>query len=184
VVDDLQSSAGQNPIWAALASTHRRKLLSIIAFTEANVGDLAKATNLDPASLSHHLKKLREAGLIRILREGRHRDCQLVEDGLDDVLVWLQELRDAGRERSLSKESYREQTLIDYLQSGRLPAHPRKRRIVLGWFHALLERDRLIPEQEAIDLLEEKGGMGEELLSELAKEGMLIRREGYILVSI
>jgi predicted transcriptional regulator len=158
--------------------------LSIIAFTEANVGDLAKATNLDPASLSHHLKKLREAGLIRILREGRHRDCQLVEDGLDDVLVWLQELRDAGRERSLSKESYREQTLIDYLQSGRLPAHPRKRRIVLGWFHALLERDRLIPEQEAIDLLEEKGGMGEELLSELAKEGMLIRREGYILVSI
>jgi ArsR family transcriptional regulator len=39
------------------------------------VGDLRQDLEIDPSTVSHHLKELRRAGLIRTARRGRHILC-------------------------------------------------------------------------------------------------------------
>lgn len=41
----------------------------------ACVGDLGDGLGLAPSTISHHLKELRRAGLIRMERAGRHVEC-------------------------------------------------------------------------------------------------------------
>jgi ArsR family transcriptional regulator len=39
------------------------------------VGDLGADLNIAPSTLSHHIKELYRAGLIRMARRGQHVDC-------------------------------------------------------------------------------------------------------------
>lgn len=39
------------------------------------VGDLSRGLGIAPATLSHHIKELQSAGVIRCSRRGRHVDC-------------------------------------------------------------------------------------------------------------
>ncbi len=39
------------------------------------VGDLGNGLNIAPSTLSHHIKELSRAGLIRMERRGQHVDC-------------------------------------------------------------------------------------------------------------
>ncbi|MBF0170163.1 MAG: winged helix-turn-helix transcriptional regulator [Nitrospinae bacterium] len=44
------------------------------------VGDLGKDLDIAPSTLSHHLKELAQAGLIRMERRGRHITCSVCDD--------------------------------------------------------------------------------------------------------
>ncbi len=39
------------------------------------VGDLGADLNIAPSTLSHHIKELNRAGLVRMQRRGQHVDC-------------------------------------------------------------------------------------------------------------
>lgn len=47
-------------------------------------------THAVTATLSHHLRILREAGIVRTERRGRHLICSLVESSLDPLYAWLE----------------------------------------------------------------------------------------------
>ena len=49
--------------------------------------DLAERANVTPPLLSHHLKVLREAGLITGTRRGRWIDYDLVHDAIDELFA-------------------------------------------------------------------------------------------------
>lgn len=56
---------------SALASESRLALLERLAGREMTVTELTGVTGLSQSAVSHHLAALREAGLVKIRREGR-----------------------------------------------------------------------------------------------------------------
>jgi ArsR family transcriptional regulator len=59
------------------------------------VGDLTDGLDIAPSTASHHLKELRQAGLIRTRRRGRLIECWVDPSVLEDLRSFLDEL--AGR---------------------------------------------------------------------------------------
>ncbi len=49
------------------------------------VGDLGKGLGIGAPTISHHLKELTRAGLIRTRKRGQHTDCWVAETTLDDL---------------------------------------------------------------------------------------------------
>lgn len=57
----------------AVAEPRRRQILTFLAASEREVGEIVIAVGLDQPSVSKHLGVLREVGLVRVRRNGRHR---------------------------------------------------------------------------------------------------------------
>jgi DNA-binding transcriptional ArsR family regulator len=57
----------------AVAEPRRRQILTFLAATERQVGEIVIAIGLDQPSVSKHLGVLREVGLVHVRRNGRHR---------------------------------------------------------------------------------------------------------------
>ena len=57
----------------AVAEPRRREILSLLAGRERPVEEIVAATRMAQPSVSKHLKVLREVGLVRVRRIGRHR---------------------------------------------------------------------------------------------------------------
>jgi predicted transcriptional regulator len=93
------------PLYEALASEVRLRLLDILADGPLNVKDLAGQLQLSSAILSMHVRKLEQAGLIRTemrrVNGGTHKLCRLAEN---EVSIRLPQ--EGGRERQ-----YHEQTI-------------------------------------------------------------------------
>jgi ArsR family transcriptional regulator, arsenate/arsenite/antimonite-responsive transcriptional repressor len=58
------------------------------------VGDLGRGLDLAASTVSHHIKELRRAGLLRVERNGQRIECWIVEDTVDLLAEFLD---DAGR---------------------------------------------------------------------------------------
>lgn len=56
----------------AVAEPRRREILEHLAAAELPVSDLVSRMGLDQPSVSKHLKVLRQTGLVRVRRNGRH----------------------------------------------------------------------------------------------------------------
>jgi ArsR family transcriptional regulator len=77
----------------ALADKRRFEILRKIAGCEGiGCGDLMSCTQITPATRSHHLKQLEQAGLITLEREGKFLHPRLCRDVWAAYLVELQKL--------------------------------------------------------------------------------------------
>ena len=56
----------------AVAEPRRRDILNYLALQERPVGDIVMRLGLEQPSVSKHLRVLKEVGLVRARREGRH----------------------------------------------------------------------------------------------------------------
>jgi DNA-binding transcriptional ArsR family regulator len=56
----------------AIGELRRREILSYLADEERAVGDIVVALCLEQPSVSKHLRVLRDVGLVRVRRNGRH----------------------------------------------------------------------------------------------------------------
>ena len=77
----------------ALSDPTRRSILNLLKRGERSAGELASNFAMSLPAVSKHLNVLKEAELIRDRREGRHIYYELNASVLDEVLLWLQELR-------------------------------------------------------------------------------------------
>jgi ArsR family transcriptional regulator len=74
----------------ALADPHRFAMLEQVAAAEGMACSLLKEHDvLSPATVSHHLKELSEAGLVEVKREGRDAYVSLRRPVLDAYLKRL-----------------------------------------------------------------------------------------------
>jgi len=172
-------------LWSCLAEPRRRRLLDLLAAADQGVLELAETLGISPATCSHHLGALRRAGLVGHRKEGRYRDYFLQPAALEMAGQWLSQLRQKRGKPGWNQEAYREHCLATWLGGTRerLPAHPRRRQVVLEWFHSLLERGRLLTEEDLERVWGPHAKPWEPVLAELERQGRLERRERYILVS-
>jgi DNA-binding transcriptional ArsR family regulator len=82
--DDARSIAR---FFQVLADPTRVRLVKALADGEWCVSDLTQALQMDQPAVSHQLKYLRELGLVRWKKSGRHVYYHLADSHLRDVLV-------------------------------------------------------------------------------------------------
>lgn len=76
----------------ALGDETRLRLLEILATGERTVADLMDALGLGQSLVSHHLRALRESGLVTARREGRWAYYAISEPALAAVRLTVYEL--------------------------------------------------------------------------------------------
>lgn len=91
--------------YAALAEPHRRQILDLLRDGERSVNDLVARLKLSQPGVSKHLRVLRQAGLVAVRPEGRHRWYGLRPQPLAEVDEWLEPYREfwAGRLDALER---------------------------------------------------------------------------------
>ena len=82
-------------IFAVLGDPNRRRLLSLVEGGERSVGDLVRTTRLRQPLVSHHLRVLRDAGLVQARREGRFRFYRASQGEVAKLLQRLDEVAKA-----------------------------------------------------------------------------------------
>lgn len=76
-------------IFEALADGTRRKILELLSERSMTAGEIASFFQISKPSLSHHLKKLEQAGLVTVRKEGRFMLYTQNGAAFKSVLKWL-----------------------------------------------------------------------------------------------
>jgi DNA-binding transcriptional ArsR family regulator len=72
----------------ALGEVRRREILSYLADQEHAVGDIVVSLRLEQPSVSKHLRVLREVGLVRVRRNGRHMLYRTNGEAIRPLYEW------------------------------------------------------------------------------------------------
>ncbi len=76
-----------------LADPTRREILNLLKGKSHSAGELASHFSMSGAAVSKHLAVLKQAGLVRTRREGTYIYYELNTSVLEEVLLWLQDLK-------------------------------------------------------------------------------------------
>ena len=77
----------------ALSDPARREILNMLKSGTLSAGDIAACFDITGASVSYHLSQLKKAGLIFERREKNYIYYSLNASVVEEVLLWLQDLR-------------------------------------------------------------------------------------------
>jgi DNA-binding transcriptional ArsR family regulator len=140
-----------------LADETRLKLLGLLAERERSVGELAALLDLKEPTISHHLGKLCEAGLVEMHPEGtvhfyllRSGALQRLSHELftsEKVIAFAEQVETTAWERKV---------LGTFLAGERLTKIPdtrKKRDVILRWLAKQFEEGRRYPEREVNQII-------------------------------
>lgn len=77
----------------ALSDPVRREILEILKKGRTSAGDIAGRFDMTQATVSYHLRILKNADLIRETREKNYIYYELNLTVLEEIMVWLSELK-------------------------------------------------------------------------------------------
>lgn len=81
----------------ALADPTRREILALLRSGPLSAGEIVDHFSVTNAAISRHLSVLREADLIRDRREGRFIYYELNASVLEEIMLWIAELKGENR---------------------------------------------------------------------------------------
>jgi hypothetical protein len=141
----------------ALADESRLKLLGLVAGREQSVGELAEQLNLKEPTVSHHLAKLQELGLVSMRAEGTTHRYLLQGDALRKLSRELFTPETvASIADNVEAENWERKVLRTYFDGEKLtgiPASRRKRDVVLRWLVSQFEIGIRYPEAKVNEIL-------------------------------
>jgi DNA-binding transcriptional ArsR family regulator len=76
-------------IWPALTDPTRRAVLDLLRRRPYAVGELVDALALGQPAVSKHLRVLRDAGLVRVLRDAQRRIYAIEPEPFVELDAWL-----------------------------------------------------------------------------------------------
>lgn len=140
-----------------LAHEARLKVLGLVTAQERSVGELAEIMELKEPTVSHHLARLSEAGLVRMRREGNVHFYSLDADRLQQL---SRDLFTPEKVRSVAQQTdtraWERKVLQTYVQDGRLTKIPdvrKKRDVILPWLADHFARGRRYTELEVNEII-------------------------------
>lgn len=149
-------------ILKALADESRLAILQILNEREHTVGDLARKVDLGEPTVSHHLARLREAGLVTLRMAGNQRFYRVNAGGLKKFKKLAAEIEQLPRTEAPTPEDDRwiaelgwdkedQQVLRDHTSGGKithLPPKQKKMLVILRWLAGQFQPERMYSEAE------------------------------------
>lgn len=77
----------------ALADPTRREILNLLKTGKRSAGEITSHFDITAAAISRHLSVLKEADLIQDTREGKFIYYELNASVLEEILLWITELK-------------------------------------------------------------------------------------------
>ena len=84
----MARAATTSDAFNAVAEPRRREILIHLADDESSVNDIVIALKMEQPSVSKHLKVLRDVGLVRVRRNGRHMMYRTNAEGIKPLYEW------------------------------------------------------------------------------------------------
>ena len=88
---------GFSEVMKALADPTRREILNMLKPGAMAATEIADRFDMSGAAVSKHLAILREAELVRTRREGKYIYYELTASVLEEVMLWLRDLREESK---------------------------------------------------------------------------------------
>ncbi|WP_181349300.1 helix-turn-helix transcriptional regulator [Thalassobacillus sp. CUG 92003] len=90
------SNAYRLEIFLYLADYCRPGEMSTEEEMRVSVGELGSGLGIAPSTVSHHLKELRHAHLIRMERNGKNIECWVEPDTLDQLITFFKHAKEGN----------------------------------------------------------------------------------------
>jgi DNA-binding transcriptional ArsR family regulator len=84
----MARAATTSDAFNAVAEPRRRDILNYLALQERAVGDIVATLGLEQPSVSKHLRVLKDVGLVRARRDGRHILYRTNADAIRPLHEW------------------------------------------------------------------------------------------------
>ena len=171
-----------------LADLSRLRILGAVATQERTVEELAGLLDLKTPTVSHHLAKLRDLGLVETRADGVTRWNALSPHGIESLakLMSAPEVV-ATAAAEVEGVSWERKVLLDFLEQRtdseeprirEIPVQRKKRQVVLRWLADQFEWDRDYSEKEVIALIKRHHEDTAYLRRELVGERLMARDAG------
>ena len=144
-----------------LADATRLRIVGLLAVDERSVDELAALVAVRPPTVSHHLAKLKKAGLVSVRSEGTTRwyklETRVVEQLARDVLADDTWTRIGDDVESSTDDVYARKVLHTFVENGRITQMPRqwrKKMILLRHVAEQFEPGRAYTEKDIKAIVE------------------------------
>ena len=77
----------------ALADPIRREILNLLRQGRMSAGEITEHFDVTAAAISRHLSVLKDADLVRDMREGQHIFYELNVSVLEEMILWVTDLK-------------------------------------------------------------------------------------------
>lgn len=169
-------------LFKALGHPVRLLIMNLVEIQPRHGQELAEILNLNPATISHHLGKLAEVGLLKSRKDQYYQTYELVEHALDKSMREMVFFPQPGLDERVQQDAYREKVLKAFFKHGRLvqiPAQLKKRQIILEVILEEFEPERRYSEIEVNRILVEYHEDVATLRRSLISHGYMQRDKGF-----
>jgi len=181
-----QSAADLARLLKVIADETRLRILGAIATSPKTGRDLAEQLELTPPTISHHMRKLTEAGIVLASSDAQRQWYRLNADLLlQSRKVPIEPVGVSSSEAPTTTgnedDAFRAKVIRDFFDGERLksiPAQRKRRVIVLQHLMARFDPERTYPEREVNELLRPAHDDVATLRRELVDYGFLQRDRG------
>ena len=166
----------------ALGDASRLGVIGVLAHGPHSVEELAAILQLSPPTVSHHLQKLSDAGLVQAQAQQYYSVYSLRADTLQEFsrhlasADWLKTLAS-----NLNRDTYADQVLGEYLVRGRLkelPSQLKKRELILKRLAQEFQPGKFYTEKRVNGILKAFYADADTLRRELVKHKLLRQEQG------
>jgi ArsR family transcriptional regulator, arsenate/arsenite/antimonite-responsive transcriptional repressor len=168
-------------LFKALGHPARLLILNLVRMQPRHGEELAAILGLTPATVSHHLSKLADVGLLTSEKEQYYQVYSPAGQMLEKTLEEMVRLPQPGVRGSVAEDAYREKVLRTFFKHGRLtqiPAQQKKRLVVLEHLVQEFEPGRAYPEREVNHILLDFNEDVATLRREMIDHGLMTREKG------
>lgn len=163
-------------LFKALSDPARLRILGLLAERPHAGHELAARLELTPPTISHHMRKLAEAGLVAVTADAQSRIYSLRSETLREAAVATS--RDRAPHAPVREEDAVLRAFFDGPRLRQIPASRKKRVVVLRHLLQLFQPGRDYPEREVNDLLRTAHDDVASLRRELVDYGFMTRDRG------
>ena len=101
-----QNKKESTNLFEVIAETNRREILGILRIRPRTVSEIVELSKLSQPGVSKHLRILREAGLVTIVKESQRHIYHLQGKQLEEIDNWLEPYRKYWSEKLDALEQF------------------------------------------------------------------------------
>lgn len=173
-------------IFKALGDEARLSIVRGLAERDLYAEILAERLSLSPATITHHLKKLEAAGIIKSRKEQYYKVFSLRTEVLDKNLLSLIQTMNPHKEDK-KEDLYRQKVIKTFFRNGvlkEIPVQRKKRNIILQHLLQEFKPKRRYPEAEVNAIIQKYHEDFCTIRREFIAEKMMVRDKGVYTLAI